>query len=159
MGNTVLKKLPPCPPLPRCHHCLHSLDLTLSMAPMLMRTHPDPNHTSSLPPLRPGEPSHRWRHAMSRPMTTQDMPHSSGHTPAPLTCPAQMCCRHPTRIPHALRVRQPQPRPHARTAAPFDASQHVSTRPAPPCPFLMRRHHPRCVPRALHVPLISCSFS
>ena len=61
---------------------LHSShDVTPPMAPMLMRTCPDPNHASS-PPPRPGELPHRWRHVMSRPMTTQDMPHSSGRTPA-----------------------------------------------------------------------------
>ena len=65
-----------------------SHDVVPPMAPMFMRTRPDPNHASSSPPPCPGKPPHRWRHAMSRPMTTQDVPHSSGCAPAPLTSPA-----------------------------------------------------------------------
>ena len=52
-----------------------SHDIALSMAPMLMHTRPDPNHVSSLLPLHPGKPPHRRQHAMSHPMTTQDVPH------------------------------------------------------------------------------------
>ena len=43
VGDTTPKKLPPCPPLPCCHRCLHSLDVTPSMAPCLcacVRTQP-----------------------------------------------------------------------------------------------------------------------
>ena len=75
-----------------------SCDVMPPMAPMLMHTCPDPNHMSSPPPC-PGEPPHRWQHAMSHPMTTQDVPHSSGRAPAPLTCPAPSQCA--VAIPHA----------------------------------------------------------
>ena len=87
--------------------------------------------------------------------------------PSDMPSPLSTCCRHPTCIPHALRVPQPQPRPHTCAAAPFNASQCVSTRPAPPLLDTpspsqtrpTRRHHPRRVPHALHVPPISYSFS
>ena len=49
---------------------LHSShDATPPMAPMLMYTHPDPNHASSSPLPHPGELPHRWRHVMSHPRT------------------------------------------------------------------------------------------
>ena len=152
-------KLLPCPPLPRCHHRLHSLDVAPSMAPMLMRMCPDPNLASSSPPPHPGELPHRWRHAMSRPMTTQDVPHSSGRAPAPLTCPAPS--QHAAAIPDASHMPFVCPSPsHDLTHAP----QPPSMRPnmflrAPPRPFLTRRHHPIRVPHALHVLPISCSPS
>ena len=161
VGDTVPKKLLPCPPLPRCHRHLHSLNVTLSMAPMLMHTCLDPNHASSSPPLHPGKLPHRQRHAMSRPMTTQDVPHSSGYAPAPLTCPAPSQCAAAIPHPHISHTPFVRPSPsHNRTHVP----QPSSMRPgaflhAPPHPFLTCRHHPRRVPCALHVPPISCSFS
>ena len=89
------------------------------------------------------------------PMTTQDMPHSSGRAPAPLTCPAPS--QRAAAIPHA------SPTPFV---CPSHDLTHVprppSMRPdaflrAPPLPFLTRCHHPRCIPCTLHVPPISCS--
>ena len=89
-----------CCPLSMCILTLlrSSHDVTPPMAPILMRTCPDPNYTSS-PPPHPGEPPHRWRHTIGCPMTTQDVPHSSGRAPAPLTCPAPSQCA--VAIPHA----------------------------------------------------------
>ena len=80
-------------------HSSHDIHIALPMAPMLMCMCPDPNHMSSSPPLHPGKLPHRQQHMMSHPMTTQDMPHSSGHAPAPLTCPAPS--QHAAAIPHA----------------------------------------------------------
>ena len=85
------------------HMCILALlrsshDIAPPMAPMLMRTCPDPNH-ASLPPPHPGKLPHRWQHAMSHPMTTQDVPHSSGRALAPLTCPAPS--QRAATIPHA----------------------------------------------------------
>ena len=159
VGDTAPKKLPPCPPLPCCHRPLHSLDIAPSMASMLMRTRPDPNHASSSPPPRLGEPPHRWRHVISHPMTTQDVPHSSGHAPAPLTCPAPS--QRAAAIPHASHTPFVCPSPsHDLTHVPQPPSMRPNTfLRAPPCPFLMRCHHPRRVLRALHVLPISCSFS
>ena len=58
--------------------------------------------------------------------------------PSDMPSPLSMCCRHPTRIPHALCVPQPQPRPHACAAAPFDASDAFDVPPPsqmhPVCP-------------------------
>ena len=75
-----------------------SHDIVPSMAPMLMRTRPDPNHASSSLPPCPGKPPHRQRHAM----TSHDHPGcapSSGRAPAPLTCPAPS--QRIAAIPHA----------------------------------------------------------
>ena len=70
-----------------------------SMAPMLMCMCPDPNHTSSSLPPRPGEPPPQT-------VTRDESPHdhpgrapSSGHAPAPLTCPAPS--QRIAAIPHA----------------------------------------------------------
>ena len=88
-----------CPPSMHILALLRSShDVVLPMASMLMHTCPDPNHMS-LPPPCPGELPHRQQHAMSCPMTTQDVPHSSGCAPAPLTCPAPSQCA--IAIPHA----------------------------------------------------------
>ena len=151
--------MPPFPPLPHCHRHLHSLNVVPSMTPMLMRVRLDPNHASSLPLPCPGELPHRWRHMMSRPMTTQDMPHSSGCALASLTCPAPS--QRAAAIPHASHTPFVCPSPsHDLTHVPRPPSMRpdVFLR-APPRPFLMCRHHPRRVPCALHVLLISCSFS
>ena len=159
VGDTVLKKLPPCPPLPCCHRRLHSLDVMPSMAPMLMCTRPDPNHVSSSRPPHPGELPHRWWHTMSHPMTTQDVPHSSGCAPAPLICPAPSQCA--ATIPHASHMPFVCPSPsHDLMHMPRPPSMRpdVFLR-APPRPFLTHCHHPRRVPHALHVPPIRCSFS
>ena len=93
------------------------------------------------------------------PMTTQDVPHSSGCAPAPLTCPAPS--QRATAIPHASHTPFVCPSPsHDLTHAPRPPSMRPEAfLHAPPRPFLTRRHHPRRVPRTLHVPLISCSSS
>ena len=102
-----------------------SHDVALSMAPMLMRTHPDPNHTSSSLPLRPGEPPHRQRHAM----TSHDHPGcapSSGRGPAPLTCPAPS--QHIAAIPHASHMPFMCPSAsHDLTHGPWPPSMHPDT--------------------------------
>ena len=144
MCDTAPKKLPPCPPLPHSHHCLHSLDVPLSMAPMLMHMRPDPNHASSLPPPHPGEPPHRWRHTMSHPMTTQDVPHSSGCAPVPLTCPAPS--QRAVAIPHASHMPFMCPSPsHDLTHAP---------RPPSTRPDVFRR-----APPLLHCHPLACPFT
>ena len=130
MGDTVPKKLPPCPPLPHCHRrhahpggilalLRSSHDVAPSMAPMLMRMHLDPNHTSSSLPLHPGELPHRRRHAM----TSHDHPGrapSSGRAPAPLTCPAPS--QRIAAIPHAS---------HTPFVCP-STSHNLTHRPRPP---------------------------
>ena len=119
------------------HMCILALlcsshNVALPMAPMLMHMCPDPNHTSSSPPPHPGEPPHRLRHAMSHPMTTQDMPHSSGHAPAPLTCLA--LSQRATAIPHASHTPFMCPNPiHDLTHMPQPPSM---------CPNAFQHTHP-----------------
>ena len=104
------------------------------MAPMLMCTRPDPNHASS-PPPRPGKPPHRWRHMTSRPMTTQDVPHSSGCATAPLTCPAPSQCA--VAIPHTSHAPFMCPSPS------HDLTHALQPPSTPPDAF-------RCTPPLLH---------
>ena len=134
-----------------------SHDIAPPMAPMLMYMHPDPNYISSSPPPCPGELPHRQQHAMSCPMTTQDMPYSSGCTLAPLTCPAPSQCA--AAIPHASHMAFVCPSPsHDLTHASWpplmrpDMFQCAPPLLDAPHPFSMCHHLPKHILLIPHVP-------
>ena len=105
---------------------------------MLMCTHPDPNDAFfSTPASRQTSP----QMATSCPMTTQDVPHSSGHTPAPLTClaPSQRA----TTIPHTSHMPSMCP-------SPGHDLMHV------PWPPMMHSDVFRHAPPHLHCHLLAC---
>ena len=112
VGDTVPKKLLPCPPLPCCHRRLHSLDVCRTIhgphgyvhtsgpqpciffaTPASRRTAPQTATHNESPHDHPGHAPFLWTHP----------------GPSDMHSPLSMCCGHPTHIPHALRVPQPQP--------------------------------------------------
>ena len=142
--------LSPLSPQPRCCavHGPHAYVHTSRPQPCVFFTTPTSRRTA--PQMATHDES---------PMTTQDVPHSSGHALAPLTCPApsQLAAA----IPHASHIPFVCPSPsHDLTYGlrPPSMRPDVFLR-ALPHPFLTRCHHPRHVPCALHVLPISCSSS
>ena len=166
MGDTALKKnatlhtsasLSPLSPQPQCRavhgphayaHASGTQPHVFFATPASRRTAPQMATRDELPHDHPGRAPFFWMHP----------------DPSDMPSPLSTCCHHPTRIPHALRVSQPQPRPHACAVAPFDASRHVSTCPTPPFldappPSQTRPVHPSCAANQLQFLLTSDSIS